>query len=591
MAKGIYEGKDGYFKEKIIRGGSDEGQMMEVQLTPFIITPRELIKCEDSLEYNSDITYKNREYKDVGMTAKDFASVKDFEIAISGKISPAVWFDGNKKDLTDIKKYIAEKEIREIEGVKCSGFHRINDTWHYVTGEGVLQPDNTLCDDIKLMSAFKEIDNPEVLTKDGLSHEDMQKLSTNLFDFNSIGITSTFMGYLSSLFLKERLFTDNKIKFPNMAIIGNSGSGKSETMESIGMPILNMASNKQSSANQLTKFVGMKNASSTNTVPFVINEYKSHKLNDNIIHTIDNLGNNCYDRYTAQRGQASLKTNVYQANSAVILIGESYAADQSAIERMIRLYLSKGESLKKFEGFKKLKGQHKLLNKLGKDLLLTALNITDAEILELIETNRTIVNDTEIETTRSIDNLIVILLGLDLLNMAMENNISDRLTELKKAVLNRYHDDTLDGNNSSKSALGEVFELINQLAIEGKISRGVHYKELASNGEVAIDIKTVFNILQETSRSRGEQLPLTQKGFMSLVSREEFYSNYKPVKLKKLDDHTKDASRKVCVFKLQELLKLNLDIAMLTDVDAESVFEEKEEPVRSNVVTLKQGCM
>lgn len=569
----FYETSTGYKKKSLIKNADGEAKEIEITVAPFIIEPTELISCEDFTELNSKITYDGREYATT-FTSRDFLSPKEFKSAITKRISPSVWFDGNQKELTNIQKILSKKKVKETKGVKCSGFHEYNREWHYVTSNGALKANNSIYDGITLLSNYKEIENPNIISKEILTEVEVRTIAESLFKFNDLGITTSFIGYISAIFLKERLWKEFNSKFPNMAIIGSSGAGKSQTIESIGMQILNMESNKQQAANQCTKFTGLKNSASSNTAPFIINEYKPHKMPQWIINDIDNLVNNTYDRYETKKGKADLSTETFSCNAPIIILGEAYTADQSAVERIIRLYMSKDESLKKFDKFKLLKGYNLLLNKLGKTLLMNALRVSKEQISKWIECNLILVDTTNIEVTRGKENVAIVLLGLDLLNQSLNNSLESAIQKLKMAVINRYKADTLEGNSNSKTAIGEILELFNQLVIEGKIVEGMHFKRLERNGEIALDVKTIYGIALEVATSRRQTLPLSDSEFTRMLKKEPFYSDYKPVKLKKVNGESIMEGRKCYILNLSKLLEINLEICSITGVDAETVFSE-----------------
>jgi len=572
----FYETATGYKKLIIFTDKkTKEESEVEVDVAPFLIEPKELITCEDYTELKSIILFENRAYS-ATLTAKDFTTPKDFKNAVAKRISPSIWFDGGQQDLTKIQKILEKKEVKKIQGVKCSGFHKHNKEWHYVTGKGAIRPDNTNFDEITLLSNYKEIDNPKILENEVLAELEIRTLSESLFKFNSLGITANFMGYISALFLKERLWKEFGSKFPHMAIIGSSGAGKSQTVESIGMQILNMDPNKQQSANQCTKFTGLKNVSSSNTAPLIINEYKPHKMPQWIINDIDNLINNSYDRYESKRGKADLSTEVYANNAPIILVGEGYSADQSAVERIIRLYMTKDESMKRFEKFKNLKSMNRLLNKLGKALLIASLNLSKEEIQKWIDCNTAIVDMTDISVTRGKENISIVLTGLDLLNKSLNNSLDTAILKLKQEAIDRYKADTLDGETNSKTAIGEILELFNQLVIEGEIVKGTHFKELTKQSEIALDIKSIFGVALESSKRRGQSLPLTEAEFTRMLKKESFYNSYKPVKLKGLNSRNNIESRKCHTFDISKLSELDLEIGSIIGFTVSEVFSVAE---------------
>ncbi len=388
---------------------------------------------------------------------------------------------------------------------------------------------------VALLELCKGLDNSSIIEELPASVEDLKKLSALIFSFNDPGVTSLFIGYICALFLKERLWKELGCKFPHMALIGASGSGKSQTMESIGIPILNMTLDQQLAAKQATPFTTLKLASSSNTVPFIINEYKQHKLPQYRIDEIDNLLNNCYDRYRGDRGQANQTIRTYQYSSPVILIGEAFNADTSAVERIIRIYLNRDESMKYTESFLKLKGLTFGLRRLGKRLLIESMGLNTQIIQQWHDSGMKLLEKTSIKTSRGTENIVKILCGLDLLQLVYKKsslNFSDeKVKYLKSQAIERYQADTLEGNTSSKSAVGEILEAIDQLAYKQAIFNERHYKILDRSGELALDIKSIYEVLERETVSRKNILPLSQAEFTRLLRKESFFSSYKTVVL------------------------------------------------------------
>jgi len=401
---------------KYVKRVSENGKIEEEVLSEFIVKPKELIRCETESEITVDIIYRNKSYK-ATMIAEHFSSSKSFREMIGKVVSPMVWYSAERKDHQKVLKVIDGYEKKEIEGVKNSGFIKNGDEWNYVTSKGILKPNLDIADDIRILKNYKQLENADIINSETLTESEMEELKKCIFKFNDAEFTSSFLGYISSIFLKERLWNLKKIKFPTMCVIGMAGSGKSETIETIALPILHMSEDSQIACNQFTKFSAMKNSSSSNTAPVILNEYKPNHLKHKkwIIEEIDNFINGTYDRLTGQRGRADQSIVEYPYKAPIILVGESYNPDQSKLERIINLHMNKEESIKHTTSYEILKNKENLLNKLGKTLLEKCLNIADEEILSLWNENINYLKDKEINSTRCKDNLCVLLTGIDLL--------------------------------------------------------------------------------------------------------------------------------------------------------------------------------
>ncbi|MDQ2086484.1 hypothetical protein RBH29_08595 [Herbivorax sp. ANBcel31] len=389
--------------------------------------------------------------------------------------------------------------------------------------------------DVALLESYKGLENPDILEEKPANKEDLKALSLLLFKFNAPGVAALFIGFMCALFLKERFWVELGFKFPHLVILGMSGSGKTETMNSIGIPIINMSIDQQLAAKQATAFTTLKLVSSSNLTPLIITEWKEETLSMHIRQDGKNLVNNGYDRNRGVRGQINQTVKSYQYTAPIIIIGESFEADRSAIERIIRIYLNKEDSIEQSESFLKLKSMNKTLKKLGKSILLEALSIEKETLKKWHDKNISLVEKTSIQTSRGKENICKVLCGLDILQLVYNNAgltfKDDKLTAIKHYAIERYQDDTLEGNSNSKSAVVEVLEEIDQLAYRQSIVEERHYKILERSNELALDVKSIYEILEKEVAMRRNKLPLSQAEFTRLLKRESFFGSYKTVSL------------------------------------------------------------
>jgi hypothetical protein len=553
-------------------------------LSPFIIKPIETIKSEDASEVLVEIQYKGKTYKTT-MTTKMFSTPISFRERVANIIGSDVFYLASAKDHQKILRLISSKDRKEITGVKCSGFHNLSDKWEYVTKEGVLGADGDIGTNIKILESSKEIDNPKIINQETLTELEIILLDQKLFKFNELEFTSTFLSYISAIFLKERFYKEIKnkvgesIKFPHLFIIGKAGSGKSATIENIGMSILNMSKNNdQVSANNYTKFTALKKTSSSNTAPLIINEYRPWKLSQWVLDDIDNLINNLYDRYSSSRGRADQTVINYNPLSPLILIGEGFKVEASSQDRIIKIHSVKEKALEKKKQFEDLLKHEKLLNKLGKTLLIKALEISSEKLQELFRENEEYLNFSDIETTRGKNSLACLCTGVDLLNIALNDilTVSDTIKRIKESIVSKYKKDTLEGGISCKSVIGETLERISQLIHEGELQEGIHFSRYEKECDIALDVKTIWGIMLENTKKQGLKMALSEKDFISQLKREEYYKQYTG---RKLGIRGTKKSVKCFVLHLQKLIDTKLEISDLTGVDIEEEFESQDNAI------------
>jgi hypothetical protein len=152
-------------------------------------------------------------------------------------------------------------------------------------------------------------------------------------------------------------------------LIGEAGSGKSNTLERIILPVFSRS--KILAAGQTTAFTLMKDAASSNTIPMALDEFKPSKTDKYRLDALLNHFRNSYDVQEGIRGRADQSIVSYELLAPLVVAGEE-AADEAAIrERSIELLFSK-KDLKTGEHrmtFGWLCANTELLSGLGRSLL------------------------------------------------------------------------------------------------------------------------------------------------------------------------------------------------------------------------------
>jgi len=590
--QGYYLSKKGFIKRSIIKienpannNRKDLEAYADKIITPVILLPLSLLHIENSEELELKGIIGNEE-KEIITENDTFSTVAKFKTFLGTYFKVNGWYDGNIEDLTGYQKYFGAYKkyvkLKAIKGTPSVGVHYHNNEWVYVSKEGAFNKDNKLIEDIRVLAKNVSIDDSKLLKTDILNtNNKLEEIKYKLFDFNETGFASLVVCQSFAYFLKERFWKEHNIKFPQMGIIGESGSGKSATIENIILPILNCANESQIAAGGVTKFTFLKKMNSSNTIPVFINEYKPDELSINIKKLINDAENNSYDRHHGERGLPSQQHNVYENRASLLVAGEAYDADQSKIERNIFIYPSLQESLDKSEQFYFIQDNIGLLNKMGKTVLLKALSLETGTIKEWFLNNQDIIKtNTDIKSIRCIQNLAVNLCGIDILNETFNLYSVEEINNYKIEAIKRYYNDTLNGCAYSKSAVETILEEINQLAISGELIKDVHYKINERSDELALYIPPIFKALQIGFKQRNLTLPVDQKSFTSqLRKKKELYNGYKTVKMKENAlENSSEINRKCFILKLSELEILqedkNLDISKF--VNLQENYEETE---------------
>ncbi len=440
-------------------------------ISNFVIKPVKYIKCRD---YPDENVFTARLHTQDGEVIKRTFKPKDLDnknkfLDIINSLNTR--FIGKVEDLQYIKTLINDQVTEVIEGFKMGGMHKIDDAWYFISEGGALGPDGNIEDDIIQIPG--EGIKSNILTHDPITKEELKEISPLLFNFNGPAITSGIMGYMGSLFLKERLIKDYKTKFNHLLIIGEAGAGKTETVENIIIPILGITSSI-GSASGVTKFVMDKMAGSTNIFPYIIDEYKPSQLKQTTKNEISNMCRSIYDGLTSARGNEKQQLNEILLSSPLILIGEASTDETAVIERSLLLTFSKMESSRYTEGFKRLKDTN-LLPKLGRGLLDNALQISNEELTAIVTDIQVLLKRSDIKTHRILTTLEVTMIGIYMLERAYERLELDfeKETGVKKEdVFNILHknikEENLGGTDKTKTMVEKTLDYMSQAL--GKLS-------------------------------------------------------------------------------------------------------------------------
>ena len=394
----------------------------------------------------------------------------------------------------------------------------------------------------------------------------LAQLSKFLFKFNILPITATIIGFSASCFLKEKLWQSGRIKHNYLIITGESGSGKSETVENVIMPIF-AATNCTISSGQITRFVNARMSSSSNLIPMIITEYKPTKLNKNRMDEISDLLRNAYDRTPAYRGRPDLILNEYQPLTPIIIVGEM-GFDETAIrERSLEVLFSKANIRDEIiqRRFKMLKRRSRELRMLGRSLLNQALKI---EPDELIRRHRAIEERINLSLPSRVKNSIAnCMQGLlllkdvyDSLNMNFEKQIGYSIQELFNSVLSGVYDYLLDGQNEAKGSIEKVLEVICRMEESGVLIRGNDYQVINQGTELALNISPLYDKFTKYVREHNildvEVLSLPQ--FRKQLRTKEYFNDYKTVRFNTANSADKPVKAYTLdIAKLREILDIS----------------------------------
>lgn len=449
-----------------------------VPISNFIIKPLKYIVCEDNSMFDileaEVVTNKGAKVRRL-YRPNDFDEVRKFN-AVTNFL--AAKFLGTQKNLQDIKAELYEQVPLILKGILSNGLHKKEGEWVFVDEEGALRSDGTIRKD--LVQIPQEGIRSKILEVDPITSEELQTIAPFLLKFNSIEIAASIMGYVGAIFLKERLKQEFNIKFPHLLISGEAGAGKSETVENIIMPMLSYDSDK-TTANGITTYTAERKISSSNTLPFIINEYKPTQMPQYKVDLISYLLRVAYEDETSIRGRKDLTMQTLKLTAPIILIGELSTTETAVIERSLILTLSIVDSEPHFFEFSNLVSLG-VLPQLGRSLLEQALKIEKSELENLLkEIDKKIEELEELTRTREeemiarktsprvLNTVRVTALGLYMIKRVFEEKGLDfkeetghDISDLIKKIYDNVIKENLGGFAKTKTMVGTTLETISK---------------------------------------------------------------------------------------------------------------------------------
>ncbi|WP_069649772.1 hypothetical protein [Caloranaerobacter ferrireducens] len=504
-------------------------------ISNFVIKPVELIEGENIAEFKVQFHTTNNKVFTKILRTSDFSSVSRFKSILNQNCFGLI-FKGNNDNLEDIKNIIANKTYKVIKGVKYIGFIKNGNEYIFVSENGCIDKYGNKINNITLLEQYKMIDT-NLCDIDSISKEELQKISKHLFNFNDISITSTILGFCSSCFLKQKLWDAQEIKLNHLLITGEAGSGKTDTIRHIVMKIFGTTTS--TSADQCTRFVNAKMSTSSNTIPFIIEEYKTSKLKNNQINEISALLRSSWDTTSAFRGTAKQELVEYKPLSPIILVGEMGTDETAIVERSLSLLFSKSKikDVEKQRSFRFLKRNSQILNKLGRSLLEQALNIDSYTLLQRKEYwEQKISHEVPDRVKNSISNC---MLGIELLKdvftlLQLDFNCATgySIEELFNAIYNNVLEVVLEGGNSTKGVIDKSIELFNDMAELGKLKHGIDYQIINNGSELALHIKNFYGkFLKHIKDQNLKDFDLlSSREFTKQLRLKEYFVDYKTVR-------------------------------------------------------------
>jgi hypothetical protein len=396
--------------------------------------------------------------------------------------------------------------------------HKVGTEWHFFTDKGTINKDNVR-DEILLETDYFLPTN--IINEEVPNVAEMSEIMELLFKFNSIDIAVPLVGWFVASMFKERIFEFTR-QFPLLFIFGAAGAGKTQTILNLKR-LFSLEMDNIKSIADVTPFTLIKSASSNNTIPLMLDEYKATTFNQYQIKMVSKLIRAAYNNEVGERGTASQEIKTYYYRSPIILAGEQTVTEPAARDRIVEVHMSKDASAPHLAAFNELKAQP--LGKLGKALLMNALSISDEELRDIYE--ECFLNISEMYIDRPRLNQAVLHTGLKLLSKlvkpyGLSEIVEKAWTDYSISEARATRDDVME---SRKSDVDRILEGISMMSETDDRYQVAQNWEFALEGSImSINMRVVYTKYQKFAQEyKADAEPMNYTSFCKLIRKEPYF--------------------------------------------------------------------
>ena len=511
-------------------------------LTNFIVQPIEMLVTDDETQMTADlVTVKGEMFRIVFQTT-DFSNLQRFKNLLN-KRTIALSYTGSEADLELLKNYLNDLDWQRKTGVPAQGLYWHDGRWVFAALDGAIEAGGKAVGDLLQLDRCKGIQST-VHRQKALGKEAFSTLGPLLMGYNEPAKTVSVLALTAGGFIKQHLRRAG-IKFPHLFLIGEAGSGKSNTLERVILPIFSQS--KVTAATQVTGFTLMQESASSNLAPQPLDEFKPSKMDKTKLGCLYNHFRDAYDGHQGQRGRADQTIAYYDLLAPLVVAGEE-SPDETAIrERGIELLFSR-KDLKdeaRRDCFSRLCAAPERLAGLGRALLEAALRTDAAEARQwyteacgqfgMGATNReAILPGHEVALpSRIVNNLACCAAGLRLLEKlcTLQGLSWDCVFGMSMRSCVQYlgfaaKEYLLDGSAVNRGIVEQSLEIMARMGL----AYGLDWKPLENDTLVAINLKRCYDRFTKYRRDHaisGECLEYRQ--FTKQLRGSDLFIAYKPV--------------------------------------------------------------
>jgi len=459
----VFEQGGAYYRKR--------GENIE-RLTNFIVKPIEILHGDDEAQINCELVNVEGKVRHQSFLADDFSNVQRFKKVLN-KNSISFCFFGSDKGLEDMKEFIDRLGWKNKRGVQAMGIYRREGQMVFVTNTKAVTTKGEPVDDIIQLEKYRQLDT-RILDYPFITSEQLQSLGELILAYNEPAKTVPVLAWTSGCFIKpflKRKPIDSK--YPHLSLVGEQGSGKSNTLEKIVLPIF-ARKVKIQAVSQVTPFALMNESRSSNVIPQTFNEFKPTSLEKNRLNAMCNHLRDAYDGHDGVRGKADQTSITYELRAPIAIAGEQSAQEAAIRERSIELLFSKNDLTNENyqTAFKRLRRDDALLSCFGRSLLDTALGLTMDDVWKWYDEGERLylLDDFPARIT---SNLACLYAGLRPIERLCSNfghswdyYFSPSLNDCAKYLSQAVREYLLDGSNFNKSIIEETFEIMARMRLK-----------------------------------------------------------------------------------------------------------------------------
>ncbi|MDR3215852.1 MAG: hypothetical protein LBT55_00350 [Clostridiaceae bacterium] len=475
-------------------------------LTNFIVEPFEIVTFENDSRIAGKLTNARGEATGRSFRISDFNSVSAFRDAICRNDMNFI-VTCSDTELQYIKDYISRLPCAVKRGYKGVGIEFVEPTEGgmykpvFVCKDGAFGKGWERCDEVVQVSGSENIPCG-IAGALSLDDADLNCCGKHYVNYNEKPKTLSILCFAAACFIKPHL-KRHGVKFPNLILYGEHGSGKSTTYKQFLCPFFSTGGAPPIS--KMTGFTFLSKAASSNCIPMAFDEYKPSTLSKPVANEIHNAMRDAYDGEHGERGRADQTVRQYEIAAPLIVMGEEAPFEPAIRERSIILQFSKADIAGRKEYAAKLAALSTqsvafgkaLTQSFGKTVLLTALGLSSHKVKTAYDEAVSAIRDTL--DPRIINNIAVLLTGEWLLEQAclavgttFKAAFGVERESVMHEVVKAVKDYTLDGVENSKGVVENSFEIIDRM-VPSVLKSGYHFRLCDDRNKIAVNFKRIYD--------------------------------------------------------------------------------------------------